>query len=156
MYPFSQCWADTQRRCLWGGKWLMPLARWPFVGWPRAWLHLHEKDMQSLLAHSHTRARPHTRIPQTHTLALGNPHACHYLAGSAEPSRSPARIGPLTLRSRIHYHYLNEALCKVHYNYGFFSVGLSANDGHFGSLPLLPELPELPVPLLLGLRQESQ
>jgi len=25
----------------------------------------------------------------------------------------------------------------VHYNYGFFSVGLPANDGHFGSLPLL-------------------
>lgn len=25
-----------------------------------------------------------------------------------------------SVRSRIHYHYLNEALCKVHYNYGFF------------------------------------
>jgi len=85
------------------------------------------------MTHTHT----HTVI-LIHTLVPVPVSSCVPLPSRKWCSASLFRTH--TLRSRIHYHYLNEALCKVHYNYGFFSVGLPANDGHFGSLPL-PLLP---------------
>lgn len=84
--------------------------------------------------HTHTHTQSYSYI---HSYQYRYPHACHYLAGSGALPRSFERTlcGHVFIIIILMKRYVR---CIIIMD--FFSVGLPANDGHFGPLPL-PLLP---------------
>lgn len=134
--PVTQTTISFARR---GGKWLILLVRWPFM---------ERRTHDGGRRHGKKTSqgyRTHTHIFSCVPLA-GRTCDCLLLCVSVSLSLSFSLSLYVSLylyvslsfclslslyrrvRSRIHYHYLNEALCKVHYNYGFFCCGSACAD----------------------------